>query len=193
MNFNDLEKLVQKSRSTRRFEDDYFISLEDLKQLIDLARVSSSAKNMQPLKYILVTKKELVLKLAQTSTWASHLKDWEQSDKERPSAFIIMLNDTSIDGFAMFDAGVSFEAISLGAKTKGLAVCPLASIDKNMCKQIFNIPSNLEILIGVAVGKSAENIKIVDIKNSDINYYRDEEDNHCVPKRKLKEIIISEY
>ncbi len=193
MNFNDLEKLVQKSRSTRRFKNDYFISLEDLRQLIDLARVSSSAKNMQPLKYILVTKKEIVLKLAQTSTWASHLKDWEQSDNERPSAFIIMLNDTSIDGFAMFDAGVSFEAISLGAKTKGLAVCPLASIDKNMCKQIFNIPSNLEILIGVAVGESAENIKIVDIKNSDINYYRDEKDNHCVPKRELKEIIISEY
>ncbi len=193
MNFNDLENLVQKSRATRRFQNKFFIALEDLKQLVNLARVTSSAKNMQPLKYILVTKKEFVLKLAKTSKWATHLKNWEQTEEERPNAFIIILNDTSIDGFPMFDAGVAFETISLGAKAKGLAVCPLASIDKNICKKIFNIPSNLEVLIGVAIGFPAENIQIVEVKNNDTNYYRKEDSTHCVPKRSLKEIIIGEY
>lgn len=193
MNYDELKKLLQEARTTRRFKKDAKVSLDDLKQIIDLARITSSAKNMQPIKYILVTKEEDVLKLAQTTTWAAHLSDWDQSEDERPSAFIIMLNDQMIDGFPMFDAGASFTAISLAAKSKGLATAPLASIDKELCRKLFVIPDNLDVMIGIAIGVSNENVKLVDTNEWDTNYYRDEEQTHYVPKRDLNQIIMGEY
>ncbi len=192
MKFENLKELIQKSRCTRRFKHKE-ISIKELEELVDLARVTSSAKNMQPLKYILVTKKEFIKQLSQTALWATHLTNWTQSKDEKPNAYIIMLNDKTIDGFAMFDAGVSFEAISLGAKAKELSVCALASINKEVCKEIFNLPEHLEVLIGIAIGEAKEKIKIVKVENNNTNYYRDEEDTHCVPKRDLEDLIIGKY
>lgn len=193
MNYDELKSLVKNARTTRRFKKESKVTNEDLRDLLDIARLTSSAKNMQPIKYILVTKKEDVLKLARSVSWASHLDDWSQSEEERPSAFILMLNDQMIDGFPMFDAGASFTAISLAAKSKGLATAPLASIDKQLCRNLFVIPDNLDVMIGIAIGVEDENIKLVDTTNFDTNYYREKNDTHCVPKRALEQIIMGEY
>ncbi len=193
MNYNELKTLIQDSRTTRRFKKDAIVNFEDLKEILDLARITSSAKNMQPIKYILVTNKDSVEKLTQTAKWAAHLKDWNQKEDEKPSAFILMLNDQMIDGFPMFDAGASFTAISLAAKAKGLATCPMASIDKELCKELFVIPDCYDVMIGIAIGVGAENIKLVDTKKLDTNYYRLEDKTHCVPKRTLEQIIVGEY
>lgn len=193
MNYNELKNLIQDARTTRRFKKNSEVNFEDLRQILDLARITSSAKNMQPIKYITITKKEEVLKLSRTAKWAAHFKDWEQNEDERPSAFILMLNDRMIDGFPMFDAGASFTAISLAAKTKGLSTCPMASIDKELCKKLFVIPDNLDVMIGIAVGVGIEKVELSDAKNNDTNYYRLEDKTHIVPKRTLEEIIIGEY
>ncbi|RXJ87387.1 nitroreductase family protein [Arcobacter sp. CECT 8985] len=193
MNYKNLKQLVQKSRCTRRFKQNQKIDLNDLEELIDVARVTSSAKNMQPLKYILVTKEQFVKKLATTAKWAAHLTNWSQSEDEIPSAFIIMLNDKRIDGFPMFDAGVSFEAISLAANSKDLDICALASIDKQVCKELFDIDDNFEILLGIAVGISNEKIELVEVTDNNTNYYRDKQDTHCVPKRDLPQIVVGKY
>lgn len=193
MNYNELKTLIQEARTTRRFKKDSTVDIKDLKEILDLARITSSAKNMQPIKYILVTQEEAVHKLAQTATWASHLKNWDQSEDERPSAFILMLNDQMIDGFPMFDAGASFTAISLAAKAKGLATCPMASIDKELCKKLFVIPDCYDVMIGIAIGIGTENIKLIDTESFDTNYYREDDDTHVVPKRTLSSIIAGEY
>ena len=193
MKYDELKSLIQDARTTRRFKKDATVSLDDLKDLIELGRQTSSAKNMQPIKYILITNKDFVQKLAQTAKWASHLTNWTQSEDERPSAFILMLNDRMIDGYPLFDAGASFTAISLAAKSKGLATAPLASIDKELCQKLFVIPDNLDIMIGIAVGVSNENIKLLDTNSFDTSYYRLEDETHCVPKRDLNQIILGEY
>ena len=48
----DLKELILKTRSCRRF-DDHQIRLETLENLVDLARLSASGGNRQPLKYLL--------------------------------------------------------------------------------------------------------------------------------------------
>jgi nitroreductase len=48
-----LEEIVRKNRSYRRFYQDVSIKIETLRELVDLARLSASALNMQPLKYVL--------------------------------------------------------------------------------------------------------------------------------------------
>lgn len=192
MNFKDFKKLVCNTRTTRRFKNDITIEDIELEEVIDAARVVSSAKNMQPLKYITVTNKELVKKLSSTCQWAAHLKEWTQKEDEQPSAFIIILNDTKIDGFAMLDCGIALNNIMLGLKIKGYASCPLASIDKELCKELFSLPENIQPLLGIAVGVEDETIKVVNV-GIDTNYYRDEIDIHCVPKRDLTDVLLGKY
>jgi hypothetical protein len=192
MQFDEFKDLVKNTRTTRRFKKDIKIEPKELEEVIDIARVTSSAMNKQPLKYIFVTKEELVKSLASTCKWASHLTQWTQSEDEQPSAFIVVLNDKSIDGFAMVDCGITLNSIMLGLKIKGYASSPLASIDKELCKTLFSLESNLEPILGIAVGIEDETIKIVKVQE-DTNYYRDEDDNHCVPKRDLNQIIVGKF
>mgnify|MGYP000008056898 CR=1 FL=1 len=190
MNFDNFKELINNTRCTRRFKENQSISKEDLTDIIDVARVTSSAKNMQPLKYIIINDEKTVKEMASRVTWAAHLSEWSQSEKERPSAFIVLVNDTSIDGFVMVDAGISLQTIMLASRIKGYSGCALASIDKEFCKEQFNLPSNLEPVLGIALGVEDETVNLVDVKENDTNYYRNEKDEHCVPKRTLDEVLI---
>ena len=57
-----LKDLVQRSRSYRRFDQSARIPLSTLRELVDLARMSPSGGNKQPLKYMLITSSEVCAK-----------------------------------------------------------------------------------------------------------------------------------
>jgi nitroreductase len=190
VDFENLKDLVYSTRSTRRFKQDVEVKYDDLVQVIDLARVASSGKNMQPLKYIIITDKYQNEEIYKPLVWAAHLQDWDQSEDEKPSAYILILNDTNIDGITMIDLGIALQSIMLGLKAKGLDSCPLASIDKQSYKKLFNLKDNLDPMLIVAIGTSSEKITLVDATD-DTNYYRDEKQDHFVPKRVLEDIIIT--
>jgi len=190
MNFSEFKNIVINTRATRRFKSNIKIDKQELVDLVDLARIGSSGKNMQPLKYIIITDELQKDEVYKPLIWAAHLKNWSQGENEKPSAYILVLNDSSIDGFCTIDSGIAMQTICLGATIKGYDSCILASIDKENYKKIFNLPQNLEPMFIIAFGIKNENIKIVDLEN-DTNYYRDENDIHCVPKRALKNIVIN--
>ena len=48
-----LKDLILKNRSYRRFHEEISIGIQTLRELVDLARNSASASNLQPLKYVL--------------------------------------------------------------------------------------------------------------------------------------------
>jgi len=52
-----IKELIRKNRSYRRFYEDFVIKRNTLEELVDLARLSASAANRQPLKYILSCEK----------------------------------------------------------------------------------------------------------------------------------------
>ncbi len=191
-NFQEFKNIVQNTRTTRRFKQNIKIDKKDLIELIDLTRTTSSSKNMQPLKYIAITDEKIKEEIYKPLQWAAHLTTWNQSEDEKPSAYILMINDTSIDGFAMIDCGISLQTIMLGATAKGYDGCPLASIDKVAYKKLFNLAENLEPMLIIALGIKNEEVNLVDVI-TDTNYYRDEQQNHFVPKRKLEDVLIDEY
>ena len=191
MNFEQFKNTVLQTRCTRRFSP-CEISNDDLLDLVELARNSSSAMNAQPLKYITITDEVVKEEVYKPLKWAAHLTEWDQSEKEKPSAYVLVVNDTSIEGFAPIDSGIAMQTIMLGATTKGLSACMMASIDKEAYKELFKLESQMEPMFIIAFGKGDENIKLVDPKNGDTNYYRDENDTHCVPKRTLEEIVLND-
>jgi len=191
MDFKNFKNIVKNTRSTRRFKKNITIDKSELIDLIDMARTVSSGKNMQPLKYIAINDENTKDAIYKPLQWAAHLKDWDQSEDEKPSAYILVINDTKIDGFSAIDSGIAMQTIMLGATAKGYAGCILASIDKVAYKKLFALENHLEPMFIIALGVRDENIEVVDVTNSTgTNYFRDENNGHCVPKRKLSEVLI---
>jgi nitroreductase len=188
-----LKDLILKNRSYRRFDETKKISREELLELVNLARLSPSAANRQPLKYYLSNDQHTNEKIFSTLAWAAYLEDWNgPSDGERPTGYIIILGDKNIAEDFSVDPGIAAQSILLGATENGLGGCILASVDREKLRPLLNIPSQYEILYALALGYPAEKVQIDDIdKSGDIKYWRDEKQVHHVPKRILSEIIIS--
>lgn len=189
-----LRDIVIKNRSYRRFEHEISVELETLRELVDMARFVASAANKQPLKYIISCEPNRNALIFPQLSWAAYLKDWGgPSEKERPSAYIVVLGDTEIKtSFLTLDAGIAAQTILLGATEKGLGGCIIASINKPGLRQALDIPPRYEILVVLALGKPAEKVVIEKVDTTgDIKYWRDKESIHHVPKRSLDEIIIS--
>jgi hypothetical protein len=70
----------------------------------------------------------------------------------------------------------------------------IGSVDRPALRQVLDNPEQYEILLILALGKSAETVVLEDVgPDGDIKYYRDEEDVHHVPKRTPGELIVQEY
>lgn len=189
-----IKDLILKNRSYRRFHQDTPISMETLKELVDLARISNSGANKQPLKYILVCDPEINAKIFDQIGWAGALKDWPGAeDGERPTAYIIVLRDTSI-GMAGVDHGIACTNILLGAVEKGLGGVMLATVKKDVVGADLDIDEKYEILLVVALGKPKEIVQLdaVDEDGSTV-YWRDDNQAHHVPKRKLEDVIVKTF
>lgn len=185
-----IENLVRKNRSRRRFFQNEQVSLETLKGLVNLARLSASAGNLQPLKYVLSCEPQKNGTIFSCLSWAAYLKDWPGPDEgERPSAYIVVLGDAGIaKGFGC-DHGIAAQSIMLGATELGLGGCIVASVDKERLRELLVIPERFEILLVLALGKPKETVEVEEEKG-DIKYYRDEKGTHHVPKRRLEDIIL---
>jgi nitroreductase len=188
-----IRELILKNRSYRRFYEEVDIKLETLRELVDLGRLSASAMNAQPLKYILSCEPRRNLLIFPHLAWAGYLTAWSgPGEGERPSAYIIILGDRELSRFVDYDAGIAAQSIMLGATEKGLGGCMIASIDREGLRKVLEIPPRHEILLVLALGKPKETVVIETVGLSgDTKYWRDSEGVHHVPKRPLDDIIIS--
>src|SRR5665647_3927786 len=165
----NLKELISKTRSYRRFDEAYHIEDKTLKSLIDLARLSASGANKQPLKYLIFNSSKDCDRIFPYLSWAGYLTDCPGPDKgERPSGYIIMLGDRSISDIFGIDHGIAAQSIMLGATEAGLGGCIIASIKREELINELSIPDNLEILLVLALGRPVENVIIEEIKNSDV-------------------------
>ena len=187
-----LKELVRGNRSYRRFYQDVPVSLEELRELVDLGRLSASGANLQPLRYILSYEAERNAAIYETLGWAAYLKDWSGPDEgERPAAYVIILGDTMIRKSFGVDPGIAAQSILLGSREGGLGGCILASIQRDVLREALNIDSRYEILLVLALGRPKETVVIDRVgPDGDIKYWRDADGVHHVPKRALDEIIV---
>jgi nitroreductase len=187
--------LVKANRSCRRFDEQHPIATSTLLELVDLARLSASAANLQPLKYIVSCEPAANAKIFECLKWAYYLKDWPgPGPGERPGAYILMMNDTLISQEVDCDHGIAAQSILLGAREKGLAGCMLAAVNRPKLSAALDIPAHLTIRLVLAIGKPKETIVIDDMgTQGDIRYWRDPGQVHHVPKRRLEDIVVARY
>jgi nitroreductase len=189
MNFKEL---VTQNRSRRRFIQNQPIEMETLRELVELARLCPSGSNRQPLKFLLINIPEENATVFQHVGWAGYLKDWEGPvEGERPSAYIIILGDKTLNKVFGVDHGIAAQTIMLGAVEKGLGGCILGSINEDSLAEALDIPDEYEILLVLALGTPKEEVVIDPVgPDGDIKYWRDKKEIHHVPKRSLEEIIL---
>jgi nitroreductase len=187
-----IRDLIEKTRSYRRFHQDFKIELEILKELVALARLSAAAGNLQPLKYMLSNKPEKNETIFQCLGWAGYLKDWPgPGEGERPSAYIIVLGDTRICKSFGCDHGIACQNIMLGAVEKGLGGCMIGSVNRERLRKDLDISDHFEILLVLALGKPKESVVLEEVgSDGNIKYWRDSDGVHHVPKRSLNDIIV---
>lgn len=188
-----LKDLVLKNRSYRRFEQSKFISKPELLELIDLARNSASGRNLQTLKYFISSDPEMNAKIFPTLSWAGYLKDWDGPvEGERPSAYIVMLEDSLVGKNLVHDQGITAQTILLGATEKGYGGCMIYTVKRNDLAEIIQLPANFEIVLVLALGVPVEKVVIEPLPlGGDIKYWRDKNQVHHVPKRSIEEIVIN--
>lgn len=185
-----IRDLIQKNRSYRRFDSRVKITEDQLRKWVDLARLSASARNMQPLKYALVAQPENCAEIFPLLGWAGYLSDWKGPEEgERPVAYVVVLKDHSLANNHYCDDGIAMQSILLGAVEDGFGGCMIGSVNKRKVARILKLPENLDILWVIALGKPAEKV-VLEKAGDDIKYWRDSAGGHHVPKRPLDEIIV---
>ncbi len=190
-----LADIIRKNRSYRRFHQDVPVDLDTLRGLVNLARLSASGANLQPLKYILSCDPQANARIFPHTRWAGYLTDWDGPvEGERPAAYIVILGDTEIRKSFGCDHGIAAQSIMLGATEQGLGGCIIGSVDHDGLRHALDIPEQYEILLVLALGKPRETVVLEEVgPDGDIRYYRDEEGVHHVPKRSLDELILAEF
>ena len=190
-----LKELVIKNRSYRGFDESYWFTKKQLESYIDLTRYTASSVNAQPLKYKIVFEKNEVEAVRPLTRWARALPDMVLPHPNmHATAFIIICQDTDISpNLARYqkDIGIVAQTITLAAVEDGLGGCMIGNFTPDEVKETLNLAENLTPMLIIALGKPAEEIVIKEIDNGEsTKYYRDENDIHYVPKRKLKDILI---
>lgn len=161
-----------------------------LVKCVDAARLSPSAMNRQPLKYIIVNDEKLLAEVFGTTSWAGYLPDYGPSEEEMPRAYIVILLDKEIRKNHGNDAGIAVMSMSMVAYEEGLGSCILGAIDRPRLKKILNIPDRFEIVLAVAFGYSAETKPILEkMKNGETKYWLDNNGVLHVPKRRLEDLV----
>ena len=195
-NSDDVKDLVLKNRSYRGYDKTRKVTGQELQEFVDLARITASSANIQPLKYYVSSKEQEVEDILKLTKWAAALPDLSLPYPEMgPSGFIVICLDTAIgpnETTFLRDIGIAAQTMLLAAAEKELGGCMIGNFDKNGLKKLLQLPEGIEPNLVVAFGRPAEKIVLTDVgEDGNTRYYRDETGTvHFVPKRSLKDVLL---
>ena len=191
-----IKDLIKKNRSVRGYDNSRDVTIEELREMVDCARLSASSVNMQPLKYILVNTVDGKARVLKQVSFAAKLSTLKLPHRgSEPMAYIVICQDEQISksetGF-LRDVGIAAQSITLAATELGLGACMLGYFSPDKLRQALDLSENLKPQLVISLGKSVEDVRIVEIEEGEsTDYYRDEAGIHYVPKRKLDDVIIT--
>jgi len=185
----DIYETVISRRSVRRFKDTP-IPRQILERCVNAARLAPSAGNLQPLEYIIVDDDQLLPEVFSTLQWAAYIKPkGDPPPGKRPTAYIAVLKNSNIGlPSSIHDIGMALENIIIVALAEGVGSCTFASVDRDKLRTILNVPGDHEIPLVLALGYPDESPVEAPFGGSE-KYWRDENDVHHVPKKKLQTVL----
>ena len=188
---DEVYQIIMKRRTIRKFKQEK-ISHDLLKKFVNAGRVAPSAANLQPLRYIITNKEELLPKLFSLIKFAGYI-DWNPSREEMPRAYIVIISEGE-DENTRYDVGLAAENIILTALEEGVGSCCIRAFEEDKVRKLLNIPHNYTVQMIIAMGYPAEDPVYEELKdkNDSIKYWKDSNGVLHVPKRQLEDIIYKD-
>ncbi len=129
---------------------------------LEAARISPSACNGQPWHFIIVTEKELLIKLAGAAS--AKLLNMNTFLHQAPAMIIVIREGSNISSqvggtvkardYSLIDIGIASENICLQAEAEGLGSCMVGWFDEKQVKKILSIPRSKRVELIITIGYS---------------------------------------
>ena len=192
-----LQDLILANRSYRSFDMSAPVPHSVLTDMVEAARFSPSSINLQPLRFYLVEGTEACAGFLPLTGWARNLPDLKlPPEGHTPTAYIVICQDLTVaENPTRFnrDVGIVAQSMMLAAVEAGYGGCMIGNFRPDAVAAALSLDTAhyLPQLI-LALGKPDEEIYLTDLEPGQPSaYYRDEENRHFVPKRRLEDLIIS--
>jgi nitroreductase len=181
----EVYQAILKRRTIRIFKNKK-IPKRILEKLVNAARLAPSARNLQPLEYLVVNDSKLSDLIFENVYFGGQVEKLRKKEN-RPVAYILVLVNKKIrsSGFE-HDVGLAVENIVLAALEMRIGCCIMGAIEREKIKKILKIPSKYHLDLVLALGYPAEKPVLEQGKGK---YWRDEKGVLHIPKRPLKEIL----
>ena len=151
MEYTDFLQLVLSRQSDRAYDKERPVEAEKLERILEAGRLAPSACNAQPWKFVVITDRELALKVGKAAAGLGMNK----FAKDAPVHILIVeesANITSLLGGKVNDIGIAAAHITLAAESEGLGSCILGWFDEKEIKRLTGIPASKRLLLDVAIG-----------------------------------------
>jgi nitroreductase len=151
-------EIIQKRRSIRNFKNK---PVDDtaIRSIVDAARLSPSACNAQPWRFIAVTEKSLLEELVNRGMGGAVPNKWASSAPVIIIGCAVLNLMTHYLGEAVkgiqyhqIDMGISMEHMVLRATEMGLGTCWIGWFREKNIRKILNIPKDWKIISLIALG-----------------------------------------
>jgi len=175
-------------RSIRKFRPEP-VSHDCLKEIVEVARLYPSGGNLQPVRFAIVSSQELNDVVFADLKWAMYLPGFTIAPNERPTAYIILLRDSTVSKKCDYDIGAASTMIMVAAADRELGSCPIGNFTAAKVSKLLNLPDNLQPELVIALGYPAHESRVVPMGDT-VRYTQDETGIFLVPKWSTEEILV---
>jgi len=138
-------EVVRSRRSIRRYRPGGPVRPEDLKAILEAARLAPSAKNLQPWYLVVVRDPERKKELARAAVGQMFIADAD--------VVLVCLSDPARSPrWHDKDAMIALEHAALAATALGYGSCWIGAFDPEAVKRIVRAPEGLEAVAMMAIG-----------------------------------------
>ncbi len=154
----DFLRLARERQSDRAYDASRPVSRAKLERILEAGRLSPSACNAQPWRFVAVTDPTLARAVGKAAAGLG----MNRFACQAPVHILVVeerMNLTSYLGsrikdkyFPLIDIGIAAAHITLAAESEGLGSCILGWFDEPAIKQLVGIPEGKRLLLDVTVG-----------------------------------------
>ena len=159
---NDFLQLVNARQSDRAYDESRAVEPEKLERILEAGWLAPSACNAQPWRFVVVTDKELAVKVGKAAAGMGMNK----FARTAPVHILVVeesANITSLLGgkvkdkhFPLIDVGIAAAHLVLAAESEGLGSCILGWFDEKEIKTLTGIPASKRLLLDILIGYPAK-------------------------------------
>lgn len=184
----DVKTAILQRRSIRRFSPEN-VEEAALSELVSLARLYASSGNLQPVRFLIVSRHAQAESVFSLLHWAAYLPEFQIAPEERPPAYVILLRDTKISPSCSFEIGAAATNLMLAAQERGLATCCVGNFSRKQLSALLSIPAQYAPELVLAIGYPAQESAVTAMTDS-VRYTEDRSGNMSVPKYSAGDVLL---